>query len=88
MADLLPRPTRFLYIYRGYILVHTELRFIRFDSFVRRINPQKYYDCVDLNGMQIYTVLGQNILSYHLYNIRPLTKSDPKYIPQLPTQQQ
>jgi hypothetical protein len=87
MAELLSPPVRFIYIYRGYIQVKTELRFIRFDTFNRRIEPFQYYDCVDLNSMSIYTVQGQNILNYHLYQVRPLTKSDPEYIPHLPMQQ-
>jgi hypothetical protein len=80
MATLLPRPVRHIYIYRGYVLVKGELRFIRFDTFNRGIKPQEYYDCVDMQNMSVYTVLGQNILNYHLYNVRPLTKSDPEFI--------
>jgi hypothetical protein len=87
MAILQPPPVRFIYIYRGYIEVKNELRFIRFDTFYRKINPFQYYDCIDLNDMSIYTIKGHNILNYHLYNVRPLTKSDPEYIPQLPMQQ-
>ena len=87
MATLFPPPVRLMYIYRGYILVKEELRFIRFDTFNRGVKPQNYYDCVDLHQMEVYTVLGQDILNYHLYNVRPLTKSDPEYIPQLPMQQ-
>jgi hypothetical protein len=87
MAELLSKPVRFIYIYRGYILVKGELLFVRFDTFIRRVKPQNYYDCVDMQNMAIYSVLGQNIFNYHLYNVRPLTKSDLEYIPELPMQQ-
>ena len=88
MAKLLSAPVRFIFIYRGYIqrhkLIgatrHSEMRLVRFDSFIRQVDPHQYYDCVDLNNLNVYTVKGSNILNYHLYNIRPLTKSDPEYI--------
>jgi hypothetical protein len=80
MATLLKPPVRSIYIYRGYIQVKDKMRFIRFDTFNRRIYPYEYYNCIDQHSMEIYTVLGQNILNYHLYNIRPLTKSDPECI--------
>lgn len=87
MAELLPRPIRFLFIYRGYIQVKTQLRLVRFESPVRRVENDQYYDCVDLLNGNVYTVLGGHILNYVLYNMRPLTKSDPEFIPQLPLQQ-
>lgn len=82
-----PNSIRFIFIYRGKILVRGELRPVRFDSWVRRIDPHQYYQCVDLSNFSVYEVIGANILNYALYNMRPLTKSDPKYIPQLPMQQ-
>jgi len=82
-----PNSVRFIFIYRALILVRGELRQIRFDSWVRRVDPHQYYTCVDLVDYSIYEVLGANLLDYVLYNMRPLTKSDPEYIPQLPVQQ-
>ena len=82
-----PNSVRFIYIYRGYVQVRGELRCVRFDSWVRRVDSHQYYQCVDLVSYEVYDVLGSNILDYHLYNMRPLTKSDPEYIPQLPIQQ-
>ena len=78
---------RFIFIYRANILVRGELRRVSFDSWVRRVDPHQYYICVDLVDYSIYEVLGTNLLDYVLYNMRPLTKSDPEYIPQLPMQQ-
>ena len=77
-----PNSVRFIYIYRGYILYRNELRIVRFDSWVHRIDPHQYYQCVDINNMNIYDVLGSNILDYFIYNIRPLTKFDPEFIHQ------
>lgn len=82
-----PNAVRFIYIYRGYVLYHGELQPVRFDSWVRHIDPHQYYQCVDLITYAVYEVLGQNIFNYYLYNMRPLTKSDPEYIPPLPMQQ-
>ena len=78
---------RFIFIYRANILVRGELRRVRFDSWVRRVDPYQYYTCVDLVSYAIYEVMGASILDYVLYNMRPLTKTDPEYIPQLPMQQ-
>jgi hypothetical protein len=83
----IPNSVRFIFIYRASILVRGELRRVRFDSWVRRVDPHQYYTCVDLVDYSIYEVLGINLLDYQLYNMRPLTKSDPEYIPQLPQQQ-
>jgi hypothetical protein len=82
-----PNSVRFIFIYRGYVLHRGELRRVRFDSWVRRVDLHQYYTCVDLLSYSIYEVRGSDILNYHLYNVRPLTKSDPEYIPQLPIQQ-
>jgi hypothetical protein len=83
----IPNSVRFIFIYRGNILVRGELRRVRFDSWVRKVDPYQYYTCVDLVSYAIYEVMGANILDYVLYNMRLLTKSDPEYIPQLPMQQ-
>lgn len=80
MAKLLPRPIRFLFIFRGYVQVKTELRLVRFESPVRKVENDQYYDCVDLLNGNIYTILGGHILDYVLYNMRPLTNHDPEYI--------
>lgn len=82
MAKLLPRPIRFLFIFRAYIQVKekAEPRIVRFESPVRRVENDQYYDCVDLLNGNIYTVLGEHITDYVLYNMRPLSKSDPEYI--------
>jgi hypothetical protein len=82
-----PNSVRFIFIYRGYVLYRDELRRIRFDSWVRRVDPYQSYTCVDLLSYSIYEVRGSDILDYHLYSMRPLTKTDPEYIPQLPMQQ-
>ena len=82
-----PNSFRFIFIYRGNILYKGELRRVRFDSWVRRIDPHQYYTCIDLINHNVYEVMGANILDYTFYNMRHLTKSDPKYIPQLPMQQ-
>lgn len=82
-----PNSIRFIFIYRGNVLVKGELRRVRFDSWVRRVDPYQIYQCIDLISYAIYEVMGANILDYVLYNMRPLTKSDPEYIPQLPIQQ-
>jgi hypothetical protein len=83
-----PDSVRFIYIYRGSVQFRGEMRPVRFDSWVRRVDPHQYYQCIDLVTYAIYEVLGSNIFSYYLYNMRPLSKSDPEYIPQLPMQQQ
>ena len=75
-----PNPIRFIFIYHGSILYRGEIRRIRFDSWVRRVDPHQYYQCVDLVTYAVYEVIGANILDYVLYNMRPLTKSDPEYI--------
>lgn len=82
-----PNSVRFIHIYRGYVLVKGQLRLVRFDSWVRGVDPFQYYQCVDLASYAIYEVMGSSIINYNLYNMRPLTKSDPEYIPQLPMQQ-
>ena len=82
-----PNSVRFIFIYRGNVLVRGELRRVRFDSWVRRVDTRQYYTCVDLVSYAVYEVMGANILDYVFYNMRPLTKSDPEYIPQLPLQQ-
>jgi hypothetical protein len=79
---------KFLFIYRGYIQINTQFVPIRFDSWVRRVDPHQNYQCVALASHEVYEVLGANIFDYFLYNMRPLTKSDPEYIRQLPLQQQ
>ena len=75
-----PNSVRFIFIYRGYVQVRGELRAVRFDSWVRNVDPHQYYQCVDLVSYAVYEVLGSNIIDYHLYNMRPLTKSDPEFI--------
>ena len=82
-----PNSVRFIFIYRGYVLYRGELRRVKFDSWVRRVDTHQYYTCVDLVSYAVYEVMGVNILDYVFYNMRPLIKSDPKYIPQLPMQQ-
>ena len=78
--ELLPKPLRFLFIYKGYIQIKKELRLVRFESPVRRLENNQYYECVDLLNNNIYTVLGGHILNYNLYNMRPLTKTDTECI--------
>jgi hypothetical protein len=87
MAQLNPAPVRFIFIYRGDILYKGELRRVRFDSWVRRVDPHQYYQCIDLVNYNVYEALGSSIMDYALYNMRPLTKTDPKYITELPLQQ-
>jgi hypothetical protein len=82
-----PNSVRFIYIYRGYVQYAGDIRPVRFDSWVRRVDPYQTYQCVDLTTYAIYEARGCDIINYHLYNMRPLTKSDPEYIPQLPMQQ-
>ena len=80
MAQLNPAPVRFIFIYRGYVQYRGEMRLVRFDSWVRRVDPHQYYQCVDLVTYAVYEVLGANIHDFHLYNMRPLIKHDPEYI--------
>lgn len=81
MAKLLPAPVRFIFIYRGYVQIKGVMRLVRFDSFIRQVDPHQYYNCVDIMDTNyIYTIKGSNILNYHLYNVRPLTGHDPEYI--------
>jgi hypothetical protein len=82
-----PNSVRFIYIYRGFVQYRGEMRPVRFDSWVRKVDNFQYYQCIDLVTYAIYEVMGANIFDYVLYNMRPLTKSDPEYIPQLPIQQ-
>jgi hypothetical protein len=83
-----PDSAKFIYIYRGSVLIKGEFRVIRFETYKRQINPEKEYHCVDYITIETYFVKGADIFNYYLYNVRPLTKSDPEYIPQLPMQQQ
>ena len=66
---------RFIFIYRGYVHIKSEMRPVRFDSFVRGVDPEQYYQCVDLGNLNVYDVKGSNIFDYHLYNMRILEKS-------------
>lgn len=82
-----PNSVRFIFIYRGNVLIKGQLRRVKFDSWVRKVDPHQYYQCIDLVNQNVYDVMGVNILDYVLYNMRLLTKHDPEYIPQIPLQQ-
>jgi hypothetical protein len=87
MATLLPKPIRQLYVYRANIICEGQLRYVRFETFIRRIDPYEEYNCADLDNTNTYVVKGYALINYTLFNVRPISKSDPEYIPQLPMQQ-
>ena len=88
MATLLPKPIRQLYVYRANIIYEKQLRYVRFETFIRGVDPYEEYYCADLDNTDTYVVKGYALMNYTLFNIRPISKSDPEYIPQLPMQQQ
>ena len=75
-----PKSIKFIYIYRGLLRIKDQFRVVRFDSWVRGVDPYQYYQCVDILNLNVYEVLGSSIMDYHLYNMRPLTAHDPEYI--------
>jgi hypothetical protein len=80
MATLLKPPVRQFYVYRANIIYEGQLRYVRFETFIRRIDPYEEYHCADLNCADTYVVKGYALMNYTLFNIRPVTKSDPECI--------
>jgi hypothetical protein len=71
----MPCSITLVYAYRAFVQIKTEMRHVRFESFTRELSRDVVYDVVDTENGNVYHVKEQDLIGYHIQNIRVLEKS-------------